>query len=134
MSTTSTWVEIDYIGVLKEDPTIRLARSGSIIYALTPCCGASGKGVEYGIACRACYCEVDGLYGATFEEKDVIYTYAEASRLVLIEQSKDGLGGLTEQGLLDHLYEVVDVEDLVEGNNEQAWRVFLGEDESAPLS
>jgi len=36
-----------------------------LIYPLTPCCGASGKGGESstGVICRNCYEEVDGLYG-----------------------------------------------------------------------
>lgn len=33
------------------------------MYAVTPCCGASGKGVSDGVACRACYVLVDDYFG-----------------------------------------------------------------------
>lgn len=32
-------------------------------YPLTPCCGASGKGGEFGVICRSCYRPVDAMYG-----------------------------------------------------------------------
>jgi hypothetical protein len=31
---------------------------------LTPCCNASGKGGEHGVICRACYDDVDFIFGA----------------------------------------------------------------------
>ena len=37
-----------------------------LVYVLTPCCNATGKGVEYSatfVACRACYRDVDPIYG-----------------------------------------------------------------------
>ena len=35
------------------------------IIVLTPCCKASGKGMEYetGVGCRRCYREVDPIHG-----------------------------------------------------------------------
>lgn len=30
---------------------------------LTPCCGASAKGIEDYVGCRACYAEVEPIYG-----------------------------------------------------------------------
>lgn len=36
-----------------------------LVYALTPCCNATGKGasVPSGVVCRSCYREVDGYFG-----------------------------------------------------------------------
>lgn len=34
-----------------------------LAYPLTPCCGASGKGGESGVICRACYRPVDPMFG-----------------------------------------------------------------------
>ena len=39
-------------------------------YGLTPCCGASAKGGEYGIVCRACYGEIDPLLGGPMDVAD----------------------------------------------------------------
>jgi hypothetical protein len=36
---------------------------GKFAYPLTPCCGASAKGGEYGIVCRKCYADIDPMYG-----------------------------------------------------------------------
>lgn len=38
-----------------------------LFYALTPCCGASGKGLDGYIGCRRCFQEVDEVYGDCFE-------------------------------------------------------------------
>jgi len=65
-------------------PTVRVlgrtARTGMLVatddempfyWFLTDCCRASAKGVEWGVACRACYGEIDpsfgGLYDAAFD-------------------------------------------------------------------
>lgn len=43
---------------------------------LTPCCHASGKGVTYsetGVACRACYVDVDGKYGDVLSRDEVTF-------------------------------------------------------------
>lgn len=48
--------------VCKED----FPDGSTMLYALTPCCHASGKGsvnCETGVVCRACYDEVDPKYG-----------------------------------------------------------------------
>lgn len=34
-----------------------------IVYVLTTCCKASGKGSERGVVCRACYQQVPDLHG-----------------------------------------------------------------------
>lgn len=36
---------------------------GQFAYPLTECCGASAKGGEFGIVCRACYADIDPMYG-----------------------------------------------------------------------
>jgi hypothetical protein len=41
----------------------KLAVSDGIVYLLTPCCQASGKGMQSGVGCRACYRPVDSVYG-----------------------------------------------------------------------
>lgn len=55
---------------------IAIAMSDGMIYPLTPCHQASGKGSEVptGVVCRSCYEEVDPLYG----DCDVAY---ETTRL-----------------------------------------------------
>jgi hypothetical protein len=37
--------------------------SEGMVYLLTPCCVASGKGGESGVICRACHRPVDDRYG-----------------------------------------------------------------------
>ena len=49
------------------------AVSDGIVYPLTDCCEASGKGsanVDSGVVCRACYSEVSSLYGMGFLTDD----------------------------------------------------------------
>jgi len=53
---------------------IAYVESYGLVYPLTPCCQASAKGTEYGTACRACYAEIDPVFGicwttAEFEER-----------------------------------------------------------------
>lgn len=49
-----------------------LAYADGMVYALTPCCKASGKGLvdeesgEGYVGCRSCYREVDWAYGLGF--------------------------------------------------------------------
>lgn len=47
----------------------RVVELGSLRYALTPCCGASGKGADCnsGVVCRSCYREVDAYFGGPAE-------------------------------------------------------------------
>jgi hypothetical protein len=42
---------------------VTIAVCDGIAYPLTPCCGASAKGGEYGIICRACYHDIDPALG-----------------------------------------------------------------------
>lgn len=41
----------------------RYAHNGEGLYYPTECCGASAKGMEGGVGCRACYAEVDTRLG-----------------------------------------------------------------------
>lgn len=52
------------------DPTTggALRLSDGMIWLMTPCCGASAKGMEWGIGCRACYNEVDDALGMAWGE------------------------------------------------------------------
>lgn len=52
----------DDIGTVAEDRDPGY-KSGPFRYYLTDCCGASAKGTEWGIACRACYGDVDPSLG-----------------------------------------------------------------------
>lgn len=49
--------------VLGRDEVGVVAESDGFRYYLTPCCGASAKGLEDYIGCRACYVEVDPSLG-----------------------------------------------------------------------
>lgn len=40
-----------------------VAASDGMVYLLTPCCQATGKGGERGVVCRSCYKDVDDRYG-----------------------------------------------------------------------
>ncbi|MDH6284277.1 hypothetical protein [Prescottella agglutinans] len=51
----------DVVELLANDED-RIVASWGVIYHLTPCCGASGKGSMDAIVCRSCYHEVDDLY------------------------------------------------------------------------
>jgi len=45
---------------------VQVILAHGIIAPLTPCCAASGKGsanVESGVVCRACYAEMDPMFG-----------------------------------------------------------------------
>ncbi len=64
----------NYLSVRTDDGTrlgVELDATGKpcTIYALTPCCAATGKGsdVESGVVCRKCYREVDAVYGMVGE-------------------------------------------------------------------
>ncbi len=50
-----------------------VAESHGMLFPLTHCCLASGKGAECetGVVCRSCYEEVDPIYGAVYEDADV---------------------------------------------------------------
>ena len=52
----------DVVGVVAED---RDPGFGNLRYYLTPCCGASAKGMEHYVGCRACYREIDPALGGT---------------------------------------------------------------------
>lgn len=45
---------------------VPIVRADHGIYPLTPCCEATGKGMdtETGVGCRACYEEIDPIFGA----------------------------------------------------------------------
>lgn len=52
----------DDVGVVAEDRDPGY-KSGPFRYYLTDCCGASAKGMEWGIGCRSCYGEIDPALG-----------------------------------------------------------------------
>lgn len=55
-------------------PDLTIAVQDGLAYPLTPCCLASGKGssnVESGVVCRACYREVDAVFGSAAPMYDV---------------------------------------------------------------
>ena len=43
---------------------VTAAMADGVVYALTPCCGASAKGSAHGVVCRACYAPIPSVYGA----------------------------------------------------------------------
>lgn len=52
-----------------------VAESDGMLYPLTPCCYASGKGSvnsPTGVCCRACYAAVEAYLGVVLEQSDVI--------------------------------------------------------------
>lgn len=50
-----------FVGV-DADGDLVVAQHG-LVYALTPCCQASGTGTQSGVACRACYWPVSPKFG-----------------------------------------------------------------------
>lgn len=50
---------------------------GRMLYPLTPCCKASGKGGDSltGVVCRSCYEEVDGKFGGVLSEREVFVNF-----------------------------------------------------------
>lgn len=60
------FVGIDYDGdVVIMDESMTSDDGVRYLYALTPCCFGSGKGMDYetGVGCRGCYREVDSKFG-----------------------------------------------------------------------
>ena len=56
----------DIVGIaVKEYPGDRIAvdLEHGMVYPLTDCCGASGKGGGMGVICRKCYEDVDIFFG-----------------------------------------------------------------------
>lgn len=49
-----------------------------LVYLLSPCCGASGKGLSFpapGVGCRACYARLPMVYGMAWDVDE----YAEST-------------------------------------------------------
>jgi hypothetical protein len=64
----------DHVTIIGRDSEGDLVvESDGMLYPLTHCCLASGKGAEVstGVVCRSCYEEVDSIYGAVYEDADV---------------------------------------------------------------
>lgn len=74
----------------------------TLLYPLTECCGASGKGAESptGVVCRKCYKPVDAIFG-----DGVLLSDSAADCLVEAAAMKNNGGGLPDEG---HLYGVTD--------------------------
>lgn len=58
----------DRVGVVAEDRSL----TPPFRYYLTPCCGASAKGLEDYVGCRACYAEIDSALGGTPDSRTVL--------------------------------------------------------------
>ena len=63
-------VGVDYDGDL-------VGEDHGMLYALTPCCHASGKGMGHDgdegyVGCRACHEEVDWKYGDVYSEAHIV--------------------------------------------------------------
>jgi hypothetical protein len=61
-----------------------IASDYDMMYPLTPCCHASGKGAEVstGVVCRSCMDEVDGKFGAVYSERDIAYGVRKRGHVV----------------------------------------------------
>lgn len=72
--------QVDVVGVDRDGDKVARYTDGdfTMLYPLTPCCGASGKGMmddatgEGFVGCRSCYREVDPKYGSVYTEADVV--------------------------------------------------------------
>lgn len=53
----------DAVGIVAEDRDPGYKDGKPFRYYLTECCGASAKGMEWGIGCRSCYDECDPALG-----------------------------------------------------------------------
>lgn len=51
---------------------VEWAINDGIVFPLTPCCGASAKGMELGLACRACYGDIPDWFGMAFTVADLV--------------------------------------------------------------
>lgn len=86
----SNWqVNLDQIVGIEEGGECDLIvyRIDGMDITLTPCCGASFKGCDGYIGCRACYADLDGLSGGlpSFDGKFVVWRadLPESERVVL---------------------------------------------------
>lgn len=64
---------------------IQVATQFNLVYPLTWCCAASGKGGEHGVICRACHQPVDPMFGdcavlVDAAAVDIIQTWTDAPR------------------------------------------------------
>lgn len=68
----TTKTEPTYIGTFtiwgEED--IVVYSSYDYYYPVTTCCEATAKGTEWGICCRACYEEVDSMFGMGWTQEE----------------------------------------------------------------
>jgi len=60
------WAVGEYSGVGQYGPF-------SFRYYVTECCGADGKGVEHGVACRACYRPLPIEFGGEPGELETVF-------------------------------------------------------------
>ena len=75
----ATTTEPQYLGTFTiwGEEGIAVYTSYDIIYPVTTCCEATAKGTEWGICCRACYEEVDGLFGMAWNAEEWAKDIAE---------------------------------------------------------
>lgn len=69
MHTTTTTRVLDVV----TNGELRVA--DGIVYLLTTCCGASAKGGEHGVICRACYAPIDERFGMAWMAADFEAAY-----------------------------------------------------------
>lgn len=75
----STNNEPKYLGTFTiwGEENIAVYTSYDYIYPVTTCCEATAKGTEWGICCRACYEEVDSMFGMGWTPEDWAQDIAE---------------------------------------------------------
>lgn len=67
----------DEVIVIGRNEIGAVAESMGMRYYLTPCCGASAKGSESGIVCRACYYLIDEALGGLPEWDPLTEVYGD---------------------------------------------------------
>lgn len=58
---------------------VKVGMYGTILYPLTPCCSASGKGSQDGVVCRSCYELMPDVLGDAVESGDYEAPFRVAS-------------------------------------------------------
>jgi hypothetical protein len=79
--------------------TVTMALCEGLVYPLTQCCAASGKGGADGVVCRYCYRRVDGVYGMCASDWAEVPYMLEAlvDSLPRAEREVVSVGGLLDR-------------------------------------